>query len=325
MSTSLKLIVATGVKGLTPGFLGKGLSRGRKLFERVLGRRSVGWSEQSSIDVQSVAVPCANEVDSEILRVFQAPMNQRSFMIQWLTIAVQVLKDGFQETQHQRECLELLQPIRRQLGEIHARHLIPSTTPDFNQSKTGCLTLSITLGTPEETLDFFFRLWEFSLLKETGVRVHWTFDRSALRVQMKKFVPYTASWVMVDHFSRVFPQEGNTLCMEHFRFGYRTPAFAGLWSIFYGWMVWVSECGREVGGMVLPHPILSRFYIKSADGSKKYLHFVPDYNQGVKGPMPRVLATTISEREYISRRGFVSAEGTAFGGQVGILTSGLRW
>ncbi len=318
-------MAATGVKGLTPGLLRRGLSTGRKLLQGVLGRRNVGWPTQSSINVQSFAMPCANEVDPEILRVFQAPKNQRSFMIQWLNIAVQVLEDGFQETQHQRECLELLQPVRRQLGEIRARHLIPSTTPDFNQSKTGCLTLSITLGTPEETLDFFFRLWEFSLLKETGVRVHWTFDRSELRVQMKKFVSYTASWVMVDHFSRVFPQNGNTMCMEHFRSGHRTPAFAGLWSIFYGWMVWISECGREVGGMVLPHPIFSRFYIKSSNGSKKYLHFVPDYNQGVRGQMPRILVTTISEGEYLSRKECVSGEGTAFGGPAGLVTGGLSW
>ncbi len=125
MSNSLKLMVATGVKGLTPGFLRQGLSTGRKLLRGVFGRRNVGWPTQSSIDVQSVTMPCSNEVHPDILGIFQTPMNQRSFMIQWLNIAVQTLNEGRRETNHEVYCLELLQPIKRQLEEIRARHLIP--------------------------------------------------------------------------------------------------------------------------------------------------------------------------------------------------------
>jgi hypothetical protein len=291
-----------------------GVGRGRLVsgIHRILRPRVWLKSKKSQVSVAT----STHSKNEDLLNFFQTPAHQKSFLLRWCINALGVLRRGSKYTEIDRKSLEVLTPIKGKLELVMKKNLTPVDVRECDQSTASFQTLSMNLDTPESTVDFILRLWEFSLLYDSGITVCWTFDRSNLRVDSSGFVPNKVSLVPVNHVD--LPLENLLpVQIQQYRTDTHFPSIEGLWSVFYGWIGWVASCGRSIDGVVLPHPIFPRLYVDSESGPK-YVQLRADHGWSVS----RVFVT-LFEEGGCTTSGYLAGKGeTAIFGPSGLVTSG---
>lgn len=253
--------------------------------------------------------------NENLLNFFQTPANQKSFLLRWCINALGVLRRGSKYTEIDRQSLEVLTPIKSKLELVMKKNLAPVYVRECYQSTTSFQTLSVNLDTPESTADFVLRLWEFSLLYDSGITVCWTFDRSKLRVDPSGFVPNKVSLVPINHVEHLL-ENLQPAQIQQYKTDTSFPSIEGLWSVFYGWIGWVASCGRSIDGVVLPHPIFPRLYVDSESGPK-YVQLRADHGWSVS----RVFVTLFEEAGCTTSGYHVAKGETAIFGPSGLVTS----